>query len=967
MKQISLFWSIVSLLVMSFCMAQEKEAPIPLDPKVRYGQLENGFTYYIRNYQKLSGAEKAGILVKLIGPGSRFEDEDQLGLAHLIEHMVIETNTSSFDSFYDYFNENLKHDYKKNYSGSWKMATDPFSVVYTWAFRSDAPRLLAENLQLLREFAQDEQMLKNLQDSEKVNKHGRGTVLQEYASHNRMHKEKQYKLLNEPDGHCVADPRISEDLHNKNIKTFELESLVRFYKDWYRPDLQALIIVGNVDVGKVEGQVKAMFSDLKMPKNPREKSLHEFCQKMRISLLGKSQVITLTDSTRSDIELELYYKRPTTKINGTITTKEQYRRQLVEQLYNSMIHPRMASLTQQYNAPIQGGALHYLSTFPGVLQVMTAQTRMVSDVSSTREAFKLVMRRLEQVRRYGFTDTELEQAKEIALKEAVENIKGRTRLARQYHDHFLFGAKAPGLAYEREMASRMIEDITLEEVHAFAKQWLESPDRDVVFTVPKGIDHETLPGEADISRWIAEIRKADIAAYREQDLEGPKQLISEVGLRNLSEDIAYTQTEIEEVGGTRLELDNGVQLILKPVKTDGEGEIFLRGVSPVGSFSYEGQDYVTASMAADIVQNSGAGGWDKYELTRYNSDKHVSLSPRIGDHESYINGSASPRHLESMLQQLYLYVTEPNRHEAAFTDWLRQEKANLQRRNSRSGSGFYDLVNAELLGVEQHEVTLSDLERIQLDRALEIYKEVFSNAGRFMFVIAGDFEVEDIRPLLLRYLGNLPAGSGNAPTGTVAKDHQKITPQRGLHKTFYAGKEGYYICVSYLGNYDYDEQTNVKLDVIQQYLHRILIAKSKDAGLYWMIMMRGEYNDSYYRFMTVESLKDLAAMEKVEATVKHEVAKLREQGPDTTYFRNTILDLKSGLLRLLEQPSGYSWGNYLVEQHKKGGDLTAINRRLKLLGKMTPNDIREAACKYLTDDYLSIIKMLPESEKNRIP
>ncbi|RNL87748.1 insulinase family protein [Sinomicrobium pectinilyticum] len=950
----------LSILACTPGKSQDISTSIPLDPKVRHGRLENGFTYYIRNYQDSVSDKDQRIFFQLIGPGGRFEDDDQQGLAHLIEHMVIETKSSHFDDiFYDYYIKNLSD------RGHWLMQTGPYKVYYQWAIPDTDPELFSQSLQRLRDFAQDKQILKNLQNDELVDKHGRGTVLQEFNNHDRKRSEKRYKLLNEPKGHSKADPNIYVDRHNQNIKTFELESLVRFYKDWYRPDKQALIIVGNVDVDEVEKQIKGLFSDLKMPDAPRDKSLQEFQQKMRIALPGKGKVVTLTDSTSNKTQIEIYYHHSTDKINGTPTTKEEYRAKLIERLYNDMMSQRMNSVTQQYNVTIQSPLLHYIHAFPGAYQVESALTRFnVSSVASIPEAFGLVMKSLEQIRRYGFTRVELQRAKDSILEEINKNM-GPLPLVYQYQSHYLFDALAPGPEYEREMATRMIEEITLEEVHHFAHKLLDSPDRDVVFTVPEDIPHDSLPDDETISGWIREIKKTDIAPFQDRDIEGPKQLISDAELSKLSEDINYTQKEIKELGVTQLLLDNGLQIFLKPLSSKKNKEIQITGLSQQGASVFDGRDSLVANKAADIVMNSGAGSWNKFELARLNREKKIELKIKVNENTTSIRGSVASGDIEGILQQIYLYVTEPNKNELAFKDWFQKEQETLRQRKN-FGNSFYDLVKSEIYGIKLDEpksqVNLAD---IQLDRSLELYRKLFSDASNFTYVIAGDFEVEAIKPYLLRYLGHFPTKSNNISLKNIEKDINIEQPVRGVNKTFYSDeyKNNYAVSINYMGTYPPTEEAIFKLEILREILSANISARGKMEGLYWPLDVAARFNNNFFHFSVIEESKEHVVIEKTKSIVANELYELKEKGPDITVFRNVISKLKSKRENLFRNSNPSWWCDYIMEQNMNGWDLKANERELSILKSLTPEEIRDIARKCFTRDNLSIIELLPESEK----
>lgn len=946
MKHIQWFSSMILIVGLTSCLAQEGGTPIPLDPELRYGKLDNGFTYYIRNIEETSQLEKPGrIYVQLVSPGERFEDEDQLGLAHVIEHML-----ARGDSLFDHAGAGF------------------YASFYYKEIPSDKSELLFKTLRGFRKHAQSKQMLNRLWDAEQVNLVGRDPVLREFYAKKgstMFDLKKSYEILNNPEGHRYLDLDISYYRHNEYIKTFKLEPLVRFFKDWYRPDTQALILVGDLDVEKVERQVITLFSNMKMPDVVREKSMEESRNEVRITLPERSKVITLSDTVRSDIGLEICYTRQGV-MKGEIATEEQYREQLIQQLYNTMMRSRMSCINQQYNVPIIERVVHYAGS--GILnggdvtQIDANLTKVVvKDFFSIRKAFQLVMTELERVRQHGFIEAELTMAKKVVLKDFVEKIKNKTRMANQYMNHFLFDGAAPGPEYEEKMVARMIADISVKEVHAFAQKWLEMPDRNVIFTVPKGLSMEVLPKEAEVSRWVTDIKNSNIPPYGEFSLEeGPKQLMSEGEIQQLSDNVPYQEIKKSKDGTTWLQLANGIRVILKPVENN-EGKFFFKGVNPIGATTY-GQDYNTALKASDIIYHSGAGGWDTFELEKYCKKNSIRVRPSITEDISSIEGEAPLNHLGSMLQLVYLYMKEPNKSEEAFKDWLTEEKRAVQQKKKNKNILFHKLVETEIFGTKE-EISLKELEHIQLGKAYEIYKEIFSNTS-FTFAIAGNFDPDTIEPVLIKYLGNLPAIEGKPKTNIITKQQPRISPKTGIAKTFLGKQNDFYgISINYKGSYTNDVETNLKLEVLHKILYKTGERHSSKSGLYYPIRFRFRYTDNYYLFHVAPWIQEAKDIKTVKKVVSEEVGRLHNQVPDAADFHAAIVEIRDQLEKDMKtyKKSNNFWVNNLLGIWNEKS-IEEIEQQLSLLEEINPMDIRELSRTYLAKDSLSTIEMIPERE-----
>ncbi|RAV29193.1 M16 family metallopeptidase [Sinomicrobium soli] len=926
---------------------------LPMDPHLRRGKLENGFTYYIRHFEDISMGEKPGIQFQLIGPGSRLEDSDQLGLAHLIEHMLVLMEISEIGDMAQYYSDN-------QLSG-WIMNTGDYRVKYQWCIPEGHSELFEQSLKRLRIYARYDQIERALMDSALVAKLGRTTVLEELETKGitgALTKKKRFILLNRPKGHRNIDPQAKQ-LEIQNIRSFELESLVKFYRDWYRPDQEALIIVGNVDVDSVEKQVRAYFSDLPMKNIPKEKSLPKFQKQRRISLPGSSQVVVLP-SKNQDVEVELYYKRNTDRINDRIADKEQYREKLLASLYETMIKPRLAHLHEQYNAPITGNVFQYEEPFPRTIQIEALKTSWrLQDITLFKPAFDQIMTELQRVYQHGFSPEELQKAKKLVIKHLKVELKTHRRLSQQYINHFLFGGIPLDPEDEQRVAIQLLNTITAKDVQQYAQHWLDAPDRDVVILLPEGIDASTLPNDKQISDWIAAIKESDLASYTEGKTRGLSNLLSDKELAALNE-VSYTSSGIKSTGITQLLLNNGISVLLYPVANPKNLGVTLYGKGWGGADLFYGEDKTTALQAGSIVAHGGVGGWDKFDLARYEKNTGVQVSTKVLEDGISINGKTGASHIEGMLQLVYLYATAPNRNKMAFVDWVNRAKKRVKTDHMEKSSSIYTVVKSEIMGQtpqKKDNLSMADIEAMSLEKTLEFYMEIFRRAKDLTFVISGDFDVDVIEPLVSRYLGNLPV-KGERP------EAQTADPKSGIFKSFADPGNQYKIALIYAGVFSDTPTNRVRIKVLGKLIDRIIYLRSRNEGSYWGLNTRLTLDPSTFCISITNGrsggMTSVADLDVVEQLVKEEVKAVLDGNIEDVIFRNAVDTVRMQLTRLLNEPKLMS--DYLLSQSQTNLPLDMLWKELEVLDTITPADIQQAARRYLADHCASILRLIPEHE-----
>lgn len=905
---------------------------VPLDPAIRVGKLPNGFTYYIRKNIE----PKNRVTIYLANKaGSILENDNQRGLAHLMEHMSF-NGTKNFPK-----NELVNYLQKTGvrFGADLNAYTSFDETVYQLPIPSDDPAIVKNGLQIMRDWAQDATL-----DPAEIDKE-RGVVLEE----KRLGKGAQQRMQDQFLPMLFNNSRYSNRLPigtEEVLKNATPQTIKDFYKDWYRPNLQALIVVGDIDVNEMEQMIKAKFSDLKNPVNEKPRTKYE------IPLTGKNQFITVTDKEFPVTVAQILIKHK----EQPLLTKTDLRNSVIRSLYNQMLGARFSELSKQANPPfLQAG-----SNISGFLAGLDAATTFIAAKPGEFEkGLKTTFTEVERVKRFGFTATELERAKASFLSSQESAFKEKDKtpsnsFVQEYVQLFLKGSVSPGIAYEYNFYKDALPNISLADVNALAKKYITNTNRDVIVMAPEK-DKDKLPTEAMVNEWINSVLKDNITPYVDQVSDKPLLAKKPVAGKVISE------TKIAEIGVTELTLSNGVKVILKPTDYKND-EINFYGFSPGGTSLYSDADYQSAANAASVISRGGVGEFNSIQLPKYLNGKRVSVSPIIGERTEGISAFTSPKDLETALQLTYLYFTAPRKDPEIFKGIISQQKGNLANRESDPNSVFSDTVSAVLgdYNVRRTGPSIEKLNQINLDRAFEIYKERFADASDFTFTFVGSFDIATIKPLLEQYLGALPS------TNRVEKavDLGIKIPAGAITKTVLKGQEPKAtVRLLFSGDYTYNQNNNNQLDALAEVLNIKLIERLREdeGGVYGV-----NAGASYSKFPTNRynfSISFGCAPENVEkliASTLDEINKIKKNGAvavDIQKFvaeetRSTETQLKTNQFWL-----GNIVGSYQNEEDPKEV-LTYVNS-LKLI---TPESLKDAANTYLSGkNYIKFV-LLPEKK-----
>jgi len=705
------------------------DATLPSDPTVRKGRLDNGLTYYVRHN---AAPESRAELWLVVNAGSLLEDKDQRGLAHFIEHMAF-NGTRHF-----------KHQQLVDYLESIGMKFGPDVNAYTsydetvflLQVPTDRPGGLDKGLQILEDWADGVAF-----DPKDVEQE-RGVVTEEW----RLGRGAEGRLMDAEIPLLFAGSRYADRLPIGSLDVIAnapREALQRFYHDWYRPDLMAVIAVGDFDAQRVERTIRRRFSDLENPENPRPRTTYQ------IPDHDKTLFATFTDPELTVTSVSVYTKLP----RPPEDTVGDYRRGLVEGLYHGMINDRLYEIGHRPDPPF---LYAYSQTDSLVRTADLDQQEAGVTEGGVLPGLEALLTEIERVHRYGFTAGELERTKKRLLR-AYERTwvqrenRSSGSYAAEYSRNFLEGEPIPGIAAEVEMARRYLPGITLDEVNALAQVRTKEANRVILLTGPKAAA-DSLPSEDDLLAVFQKVQSQPVAPYADTAPDGP--LLSQAPTPGT----IVSRDEIKKVGVTEWTLSNGVRVVLKPTDLRKD-QVLLTGFSPGGHSLVPDADHLSGSYAAEVVSLGGLGDHDELALAKLMAGKVAQVSPFIDELEEGVHAAGSADDLETIFQLVHLALTAPRLDREAIRSYKDRIRPLLENRLADPEQVFVEEMYKHLTGdnPRRQPLTPERLDAIDPDKALAIYRDRFADASDFTFVVVGSFDLDAIEPLVTTYLGSLPS------------------------------------------------------------------------------------------------------------------------------------------------------------------------------------------------------------------
>lgn len=922
-------WFLVAL---SALAQQPTSAPLQLNPKVRTGKLANGLTYYILQNKK---PENRMELRLAVNTGSTMEDDNQQGLAHLVEHMAFNGTKN--------FKKNELVDYLESIGTKFGPHLNAYTsfdeTVYMMQVPTDSATQFDKAFLILEDWAGGLAF-----DPKEIDKE-RGVVIEEWrlgqGAQERM-RNKYWPILFKGSRYEYRLPIGKKEI----LETAAHERLTTFYKDWYRPNNMAVIAVGDFDVDMVEAKIKKHFSQLTNPINERRVQAWEVPDQQTLD------IAKVTDKEASYTMLEIVYKHPPQQTK----TEADFRDNMVKQLYNGMMNARLQELMNGAKPPF-----NYAYTYYGdLVRTKNSYTSfaIVNDKGITTGLQTLVDEN-ERVRRFGFTQTELDRYKKEMMRnmEKSYNERDKTESAQLVYplvNHFLEGTPTVGIEKGLEYYKRFMDGINLVEVNAKAKEWITPNGKNcvVVIQAPEK-ESVVMPSDEAIKAMFATAETKALKAYEDKVLNIP--LISKQPVAGK----IVSEKKVEDGDYTELKLSNGATVVYKKTNFKND-EIQFRATSWGGASLYPEKDDISASMCGSIIEQSGIGAFDKSSLDKYMQGKIVQLYPYVSETQEGMSGRTTPQDLETFVQMLHLYFTNPRKDKNGYESIMQQYSGFIENQQLDPENAYNDTIEVTMASYHyrRRPFTLSVLKEADFNRAFTIFKERFSNAGDFTFYFVGNVTDEQMRQMATTYIASLPS---TQKTETW-KDVGVKTPKGKISKTVKRGVEPKsQVTFKYTGDATY----SAKEEMYMQCLMKLMQIKLRET---LREEKSGTYGVSCYgnigRIPTQTYSVNIefgCAPENVDSLTQAAygvIAAIKQNGcddKDLTKIKETFRRERETSLK----ENSY-WMNKLIGKYTMNNGMPNQQEFDAFFASLSSEDFKRTAKTYLTDTNIGYFVLMPE-------
>ena len=842
--------------------------PLPVDKNARIGQLDNGLTYYIRHNKLPENRAEFYIAQKV---GSILEEPQQRGLAHFLEHMAF-NGTKNFPGDDKGLGvipwcETVGIKFGTNLNAYTSIDETVYNI-------SNAPidrtGVLDSCLLILHDWS-NYILLKD----DEIDKE-RGVIREEWRSRNSGMLRVYTDLLptiHQGDKYADCMPIGSIDV----INNFPYKDIRDYYHKWYRPDLQGIVIVGDIDVDTVEAKLKAVFADVQKPVNPAERTYYPVAD-------NKEPIVAIgTDKEVDDPSIEIYFKQdatPDSEKNNVGYLASQYMTSMI----SSMLDARLSELVQSANPPFTRASSDYSDFFVAKTKEAFALSAS-SKADGIETALKTLLQETERARRFGFTESEYARARANYLQslESAYNEREKTKhgsYVREYVQNFLNGEPIPGIEAKYAMMNQLAPNIPLQAMNMVMQQLVPDSNQVVIIAGPakEGLKY---PTKEEVISLLKGMKDLDLQAYVDKVSDEPLMKEAPKGGKIISE------KEGDIYGSTKLVLSNGVTVYVK--KTDFKAdEIRMKGTSLGGKSIFPDKDALNFAVMDNVIAVGGLGNFSQVDLTKVLAGKKVSVNAGLGATTENVFGTCSPKDFETMMQLTYLTFTAPRKDAEAFESFKNRMKAQLESAQANPLSSINDSLQKAMYNNHPRVVMMKPemVDQIDYDRILEMYNDRFKDASDFTFYFVGNIDLETAKPLIAEYLGALPAINRKE----TFKD-TKMSIRKGVYKNEYAKEQQTptaTIVFLYSGKAPYTLKNDILLSFATQVLDMVYTeeVREKEGGTYGVNCFGDlQKYPKEQLLLQIVFQTDPAKKDKLAGIVVDELKKLAAEGPSDVHLQ----------------------------------------------------------------------------------
>lgn len=922
MNPLKLFLSIgISILfALNICAQKDPDVPVPVDPEIRSGRLENGLTYFIRHNRE---PEKRASFYLIQNAGAILENDDQDGFAHFLEHMAF-NGTRHFPGK-SIINSLEKHGVAFGYNINAYTGFD--ETVYNLTdVPVEAPGLVDTCLLILNDWTDYISLTEKEIDLE------RGVIAEEWRTRKNASTRMIFEVIpvvlkgsRYAERDIIGDPDV--------IKNFSCNALRSFYHDWYRTDLQAIVVVGDVSVDDIETKIKTLFSKIRAVENPVPRPAEEVpYHKETYFVLARDReaprtlisVVTLHKSLKPE-DKNLKYLRDTYAVS----------------LMNSMINTRINELLQKGDPPFVAGSVSLGEYYARGYDAFT----IAAAARKNEEALALeaVYAEAERAKRFGFTDGELNRAKANMLSSYENYYRQKDKIDNDAYvadiqNYFLSGEPLPSVDFEFEFLREVLPGITSVEISEKFGEAMIEENRTVII---QGLDGDDIIhlSEQEALNILSKVKNSMLAPYEDTFLE--ESLVKE----DLHGSTIIKTTPLPQFDAIEWTLSNNARVVYR--KADYEKDNVLLSAFSFGGVSKVNDDEVlTANILPQVVTMYGAGDYDNVTLQKMLAGKKAAISVSLAETTEMITGSSTPKDFETMMQLLYLRFARPrfdiDAHKAIISRFA-AFVGNMEKDPNKLKSDTISLIKT---GYHPRTPVFSkeNIEKISLEDIRKIYTDRFNSADEFIFFIVGNIGQEEARLFTEKYIGSLPAG-GRSETWSDRKVEQpkgKIFREISFPLTIPKST----VFISFAKDLKYVPNNYLGLEVIKGILDIVYTEKVREdeGGTYGVgIMLSARKRPSQAGEGIITFDCDPARAEELKTIIYKEIGEMVRNGPS----RENLIKAVNNLLKTREESKLHNtyWMNTLTGYYSYGINSNDPDNHENILKSFTIGDIRKISRK----------------------
>ncbi len=906
------------------------------DPDWVTGKLENGIRYYLRPNAKPAGRLEMRLVVEV---GSIVEDEDQRGLAHYLEHLAFNGTEKFEKDALVKFLESLGVGFGPDLNAY----TSFDETVYQLRVPTEDPEIVDTGLQILAEWAG------KISNTDQAIADERGVIIEEWRGRRGASarvRDEQYPLLfpgsQYPERLPIGTMQVLEN--------FEFDRLRDFYKDWYRPDLMSVVIVGEMDVEQTEKRIQELFKDLAMPENPRERKRY-FHPEVEGTRAG-----VFTDPELTDSQLAIFWMHPWDPPKD----EASYKRHVKEQLLLRMFNQRLAEISQKADAPFLGAG-GYRGSYTNGGEVFVVYAGLEDREGAAADAGVALLSEIERARQHGFTEGELKRSVVSMIRSQEQRVleKANTNSQAwigQMVNHITDGTLL--LAPEQELAlmREALMDAKTSELQEMLKSWMKPNNRVILVEGPEKDGTSNLPGEENLLAMLEHAKDLEVEPY--VDALSDAALVKELPEPGR----VVVKDRIDELGVEYWTLSNGIRIMVKATDFK-QDEIVMRAWSPGGTHLMDLTELPNGSQAANVILSGGLADFSAVDLQKLMAGKLAGVSPFIAGDEEGLRGGSSVKDLETLLQLTHLYFTSPRKDPDAFAALKKRMMDAMRNRESDPRTRFSDLITRSMNEFHPRfdPPSLEDVEALELDKAFELYQQRFANPADFGFLFVGSFDPVELEPLVSRWLGSLPTDESREEAVYIDPGFPEGEMMRGMRAGLDPISQVRMIWTQ--PDFEWNYKSRYEIRSMARALNTRLreVIREEKGGTYSI----GAWADLQARpdpvaKMTVAFGCDPDKIEELVAEVRRVVQEVMDKPLDEHYIKTVQQTQRRR--REVDIKENRFWADVLPFYEKYGEDPRVILRLEEYVNSLTPELIQATAKKYFDVDNQALFILRPEGK-----